>query len=151
MRNITILFSLLLCIVSCSVHEAGDRGELFYGKRDSVSFSVSYALLPESTKAAEVNETLVEDVNLYLFNELGDLVYYSYSEGSSKVETSVYENMNYSLYALANAHERIYARRVEELQALSYSIADYQEMVSADGSVLMLLMAMRSLIGSSGS
>ena len=137
MRNITILFSLLLCIVSCSVHEAGDRGELFYGKRDSVSFSVSYALLPESTKAAEVNETLVEDVNLYLFNELGDLVYYSYSEGSSKVETSVYENMNYSLYALANAHERIYARRVEELQALSYSIADYQEMVSADGSVLM--------------
>ena len=99
MRNITILFSLLLCIVSCSVHEAGDRGELFYGKRDSVSFSVSYALLPESTKAAEVNETLVEDVNLYLFNELGDLVYYSYSEGSSKVETSVYENMNYSLYA----------------------------------------------------
>lgn len=137
MRNITILFSLLLCIVSCSVHEAGDRGELFYGKRDSISFSVSYALLPESTKAAEVNETLVEDVNLYLFNELGDLVYYSYSEGSSKVETSVYENMNYSLYALANAHERIYARRVEELQALSYSIADYQEMVSADGSVLM--------------
>ena len=137
MRNITILFSLLLCIVSCSVHEAGDRGELFYGKRDSVSFSVSYALLPESTKAAEVNETLVEDVNLYLFNELGDLVYYLYSEGSSKVETSVYENMNYSLYALANAHERIYARRVEELQALSYSIADYQEMVSADGSVLM--------------
>ena len=110
---------------------------LLYGKRDSVSFSVNYALLPESTKAADVNETLVEDVNLYLFNELGDLVYYSYSEGSSTVETSVYENMDYSLYTLVNAHARIYVRSADELQTLRYSITDYPEMVSADGSVLM--------------
>ena len=137
MRNITILFSLLVCMFSCSVQETGDRDVLLYGKRDSVSFSVNYALLPESTKAADVNETLVEDVNLYLFNELGDLVYYSYSEGSSTVETSVYENMDYSLYALVNAHARIYVRSADELQTLRYSITDYPEMVSADGSVLM--------------
>ena len=110
---------------------------LFYGNRDSVKISVDYTLLPVVTKAPAVNEFLIENVNLYVINELGDLVYYSYTTERSEIEICVYENMKYSVYALVNANAPVYAKCYDEIKALRYGIADYSGMVSERGGVLM--------------
>ena len=101
MRNIILISFIVFSFFSCTVHETDDMNMLFYGNRDSVKISVDYALLPVVTKAPAVNEFLMENVNLYVINELGDLVYYSYATERSEIEICVYENMKYSVYALA--------------------------------------------------
>ena len=137
MRNIILISFIVFSFFSCTVHETDDMNMLFYGNRDSVKISVDYALLPVVTKAPAVNEFLMENVNLYVINELGDLVYYSYATERSEIEICVYENMKYSVYALVNANAPVYAKCYDEIKALRYGIADYSGMVSERGGVLM--------------
>lgn len=137
MRNIILISFIVFSFFSCTVHETDDMNMLFYGNRDSVKISVDYTLLPVVTKAPAVNEFLMENVNLYVINELGDLVYYSYATERSEIEICVYENMKYSVYALVNANAPVYAKCYDEIKALRYGIADYSGMVSERGGVLM--------------
>lgn len=137
MKNITIAILIILGLVcfACSKDYNDDSKEIIYGKKDSISLNIQYMLEGISTKA--VNETLIENVNLYIVNELGDLVTYGYYTNTSSIEAVIYNKMKYTVYAIANAGKQMKAKTGAEIENLIYSINANSELSSASGAVLM--------------
>lgn len=137
MKNITIAISLILGLVcfACSKDNNEDPKEIMYGQKDSVSLHMHYLLEGLDTKA--VNETLIENVNLYIVNELGDLVTYGYYTNSSSIEAVIYNKMKYTVYAIANAGRQMKAKSAAEIENLIYSINSSSQITSTNGAVLM--------------
>ena len=84
-----------------------------------------------------VDESLLEDINLYVTDELGDLVYHKFSKGRMDFEVEAVDKKHYSIYAIANAGEKIAAANAEEIEWLSLSIPDISCIKSYGGAVLM--------------
>lgn len=137
MKNITIAILIILGLVcfACSKDYNDDSKEIIYGKKDSISLNIQYMLEGISTKA--VNETLIENVNLYIVNELGDLVTYGYYTNTSSIEAVIYNKMKYTVYAIANAGKQMKVKTGAEIENLIYSINANSELSSASGAVLM--------------
>ena len=139
MRNLTLaLFSILACLLlSCSKdNSCQDPLTKVYGQQDSIAINMSYALEGISTKA--INEALVENVNLYIVNELGDLVSHGYyTTTSNKVDAVIYKNMRYTVYAVANAGRSLPAKSATEVENLTYTISSASELAASNGAVLM--------------
>ena len=112
--------------------------EVQYGKKDTVKLEVNFKLSGiESKSAVEVNEELVEDVNVFVADEMGNVIGKGYYTTGVEMEIEAYEEMNYSVYAVANAGEELDVRSVEEIGELVYSIPDISKMTSPGGAVLM--------------
>lgn len=142
------MFLLLLsAALSCSVEEAGDPDTILYGSRDSVRISLDYRLLPVKSRALSIDETMIKNVNLYLFNEPGDLICHTYTAEGGEIEAVIYEKMNYSIYAIVNAGTPIYVKGKSEIESLRYRIGEYMEMVSEENGLLMAGVAGPLLLG----
>ena len=137
MRNLFIIGLVLLGLLlfACSKEQNGDLDEKVYGSKDSVSLNLQYTLQGLGTKA--VNETLVENVNLYIVNERGDLVTYGYYTSSSSIEAVIYNKMKYTVYAIANAGKQLKAKTGAEIENMIYSISSSSNLSSSNGAVLM--------------
>ena len=107
-----------------------------YGAKDSVRVYIEYSLSGINTKSS-INEDLVEDVNLYVVNQFGDLAAYNYCSGSMSMDLVVLQNMEYTVYAVANAGRELHATTEEELVAMCYSIENITGLTSENGGVLM--------------
>lgn len=92
---------------------------------------------PVSKGDACINDSLLEDVNLYVVDENGELVYHKYGEGNMEFEVVAHDKMHYSVYAIANAGKKMKAANAEEIELLSYSIPDISYIKSKGGAVLM--------------
>lgn len=115
----------------------GDPNEIRYGVKQEVILPVDYSLSGTQTRAA-VNETMIEDVNIYIINEFGDLVTWGYySTAATPLQATIYSNMNYVLYAIANAGRELPAKNRTELEEMVYTISSIEELVSDNGAVLM--------------
>ena len=109
-----------------------------YGNKDTVKIDLNFKLSGiESRSEAEVNEVLLEDVNVFVADELGSVIYKGYHTSAVDLEIEAYENMLYSVYAIANAGEALDGRNVEEIEGLVYSIPDISQITSPNGAVLM--------------
>ena len=84
-----------------------------------------------------VHETLVEDINLYIVNSAGDMVYHGYYEDLSGVVARTYKDMECTLYVVANAGRELIAKSESELHNMVYPISSFDDMVSENGGVLM--------------
>ena len=137
MKNITLAISILLGLVfsACSKDNNEEASEIMYGQKDSVSLNMKYTLEGLNTKA--INETLIENVNLYIVNELGDLVSYGYYTNSTSIEAVIYNKMRYTVYAIANAGKQMKAKTGAEIENLIYSINSSSDLSSPTGAVLM--------------
>ena len=137
MKNITLAISILLGLVfsACSKDNNEETSEIMYGQKDSVSLNMKYTLEGLNTKA--INETLIENVNLYIVNELGDLVSYGYYTNSTSIEAVIYNKMRYTVYAIANAGKQMKAKTGTEIENLIYSINSSSDLSSPTGAVLM--------------
>ena len=112
--------------------------EVQYGKKDTVKIDVNFKLSGiESKSEVEVNEMLLEDVNVFVVDELGSVIYKGYHTSAVDMEIEAYENMLYSVYAIANAGEALDGMSVEEIEGLVYSIPDISHITSPNGAVLM--------------
>lgn len=117
-----------------------------------IGFFVKYSLVGMSVKSPEadgpVAEDAIEDMNLYLVNELGDVVAHLYLSGNDgtdagedladekfKMGASIRKGEMYSVYAVANAGCRMPVCSLEELQSLEYVFESDKENVRS--SVLM--------------
>lgn len=89
------------------------------------------------TAAANVDDRLLEDVNVYVVDELGDLVYHKYCRGDLDFKFEVYENMLYIIYAVANAGKELKVEYAEDIEDLVLSIPDISYIKSGEGAVLM--------------
>ena len=137
MRNIIVIgFVLLgLLLFACSKENNGDLNKKQYGFKDSISLNLQYTLQGLSTKA--VNEKLIENVNLYIVSELGDLVSYGYYTSLNSIDAEIYSKMKYTVYAIANAGKQLKAKTGEEVEKLVYSISSSSNISSSNGAVLM--------------
>lgn len=137
MRSSTLyLLMLVLLLSSCSEKDGPELVASEVTGEDTISLSVNYTLDAIGTRVA-VDETLVENVNLYIVNEKGDLVTYDYIESGRSVDVVICRDMKYKVYVIANAGCRIPAGSVEEIEGIICRISSAEEMVSRNGAVLM--------------
>lgn len=118
---ITGCAALLLC--SCAKELPVSPEEMVYGPKDSISISVGYALVGVQSRSGG-DETLIENINLYIVNELGDLVTYQYHTTVSPVQVIILKNMKYTVYAVANAGRELPATTAAEIESLIYDMED---------------------------
>ncbi len=124
-----ILFSIAvacvaLMFVSCRKDVAGLEQEEPCRALQSISISIDCSLDGIQTKGG-VEDEAIENVNLYIVNELGDLAAYGYYVGKElSIDVDIMENMKYTLYAIANAGKKIYANSASAIEALVYKPAD---------------------------
>ena len=112
--------------------------EVQYGKKDTVKLEVNFKLSGiESKSEVEVNDVLVEDVNVFVVDEVGSVIYKGYYTSTVEMEIEAYEDMLYSVYAIANAGEALDGKNVEEIEGLVYTIPDISHITSPNGAVLM--------------
>lgn len=123
---------------SCSRENTQPNMEVQYGKKDTVNIDLNFKLSGiESKSEVEMNDVLVEDVNVFVVDELGSVIYKGYHTNTVKLEIEAYEKMLYCVYAIANAGEALDGRNVEEIEGLVYSIPDISHITSPNGAVLM--------------
>ena len=131
---------IVLCIallqMGCNKNTSAFGDNYKYGARDSVRIFIDYSLSGINTKSC-INENLVEDVNLYVINQFGDLAAYSYCSGSSVMDLMILQNMEYTVYAVVNAGKEIHAITEGELADMCYSIENISGLTSENGGVLM--------------
>lgn len=122
----------------CSRENGLHNMEVEYGKKDTVKIDVNFKLSGiESKSEVEVNDVLVEDVNVFVVDEMGSVIYKGYHTTAVEMEFGAYENMLYSVYAIANAGEALDGKNVEEIEGLVYSIPDISHITTTAGAVLM--------------
>ena len=123
---------------SCSRENSLSNVEAQYGNKDTVKIDVNFKLSGiESKSEAEVNDVLVEDVNVFVVDGAGSVIYKGYHTTAVDLEIVAYENMLYSVYAIANTGEELDGRNVEEIEGLVYSIPDISYITTPNGAVLM--------------
>ena len=122
----------------CSRENNIHNMEVQYGKKDTVKLEVNFKLSGiESKSAVEVNEELVEDVNVFVADEVGNVIGKGYYTSGVEMEIDAYEGMKYSVYAVANAGKKLNDGCAEDIEALVYSIPDISYIKSQEGAVLM--------------
>ena len=134
------LFLCLTFLLSCSKSEISEIR--LSNERDTISLGFSFRSVTQSETEVKspivINETTVNNVNIYVFNELGDVITHSYSLGGTSLSGIViYRNMRYRVYAIVNAGESLPLKTVSEVEALSRSISSISQVADATGGVLM--------------
>lgn len=119
----------------CSNTENTKEPEPQYGEKESICLNVNFKL--EGIETKTVNERLIENVNLYITDQLGALVHHGYYTGAVNLGTEVYDNMEYTVYAVANAGKKMETGNAEGIEALTYSIQNISQIASPGGAVLM--------------
>lgn len=94
-----------------------------------------------SKAAPEVNETAVTDLNIFIYNEEEQLVYYSYTESPGKdILLDIVPGYEYSVYAIANCGDLTGNAAVSDpdrLKELVWEIESVEDMTGASGAVPM--------------
>ena len=125
-------------LLGCFGYEQPTDEEKPYGEIQNVTLDVKFRLqgVQHNTKAA-INDQIIENVNLFIVDENGKVVHNGYYNSLVNEEIEVYDNMYYTLYAIANAGKEIQAQYQEEIESLTYSIKEISEIKSNIGAVLM--------------
>ena len=147
-----LLAATMLHATSCTEKPAQDVPAGKYGEKGEVSLNLDLRLSGINEKGlvvskgrigtrgsagANVDDRLLEDVNVYVVDELGDLVHHKYSRGDFDLKFEAYENMLYSIYAVANAGKKLEVGYAEDIEQLALSIPDISHIKSGEGAVLM--------------
>ncbi len=126
-----------LLFQSCEKGESVLEQQMPYGSQISVNISVGYAVSSLETRSI-VQEILVENINIYIVNESGDLVEYGYyTDGTVSLNIGIMKDMKYTVYAIANAGREIYATTAHELENLVHEIDDISQITTTSGALLM--------------
>lgn len=138
-----ILF-LFCCLAAagCDKDEKLIRAVSACGEKDTISLGMVYRSVMQAETEAKapliLNETAVNNVNIYLFNEPGDVIYHAYSVGGTSLSGIViYRNMRYRVYAIANAGESLPCKDLREVEAVTCCIDTISQLAGASGGILM--------------
>lgn len=153
---ITVLLGAVLWC-GCSGEESPVGPEFNYGEKDSINLCVNFRVSgataqpvvmtgikePNDTELsgiktrAQINDRIVGDVNIYVADGTGKVVHQGHYTSQVDMGFEVYDNMEYTVYAIANAGKKITARSLEEIMGLEYVIDDISSICTTQGGVLM--------------
>lgn len=145
MLKLTKYILFLFCcfaVAGCNKDKKITQKVLSSEERDTISLGLVYrsAVQTETEVKAPLilNETAVNNVNIYLFNEMGDVIYHAYSIGGTSLSGIViYRNMRYRVYAIANAGESLPCKDLREVEAVTCRIDTICQLAGASGGILM--------------
>ncbi len=132
----SFMLGVILPFVSCSRENIGLPLSRYAAAKDTVTFSVVCRMAGMKTKST-VNDMAVENINLYIFNEWGDLAFYEYYENTCSIDLSVCRNGKHTVYLLANAGKKLHAKSESGMASMLYSIRSAEEIASGEVGVLM--------------
>ena len=137
-RILNKLSKLAFILLMCACNESKMQIPVIGNNDENEKIAVAVScVMSDILTRAEVNEALVEDVNLYVVNEAGDLITHQFYEDTSDMTAEVYRDREYTLYIIANAGKVIKAKDEDELTDLVCQIASIDEMANSRGGVLM--------------
>ena len=141
---ILTLICAICAAIGCTKIETNKELETGYGTEQQVTLNLDFKLKGVSVRSencsftkAAVNDQLVNDVNVYVINENGDIVYYGFHKSQTVINIETFEKMRYSIYAIANAGKEMPARTENEVKNLTYSISSSSDIKNGQGAVLM--------------
>ena len=115
MRFPIAIFAMILAGCTC-VEEPFQNGR-------EIGFNVElFSGIPGTKGARRADESLVDDVNLYIFNSAGELLHHAYLlQNTLAVEDFLcFSKDRYSLYVLANWGGKLEAGSLDELKSIKY-------------------------------
>lgn len=148
--SILVLGAALCC--SCTIGEMVRQVPVTVlfsvGGKDAWGGADGQILLRSSSATAA--ESLVQDINLYILNEAGDVVTYGYYTRGDAVQADIYDGMDYSIYAIANAGAPLPAKDEAGVKSLTFSLSSPDWLAGGQGTILMAgSLPMRKLQGGS--
>ena len=84
--------------------------------------SVNFSLEGMKSKATAADESLLKDVNIYVVNSRGAVVFYHYIEEPSNVKADIFSGQTFTVYAVANAGRRLMAASEAEIMQLEMDL-----------------------------
>lgn len=84
--------------------------------------SVNFSLEWMKSKAKAADESLLKDVNIYVVNSQGAVVFYHYIEEPSNVKADIFSGQSFTVYAVANAGRRLMAASEAEIMQLEMDL-----------------------------
>lgn len=105
-----------------------------------ISFPINYSIEADpSVKSIQIDENMVNDINIFLYNQNGLLVDCGYTT-SDNINLEIWENEEYRVYAIANIGNITSDRSLfneDGIMNYSHQIADYTLMANSSGGVPM--------------
>lgn len=137
-ETVIVVLASLCIITSCSKEEK--RPVASVEVRDTVYAAVNlkFNLSTPRSKMRAVNETLLSDYNVYVFNSSGDIVGWDYKEDESAVSLRISKTERYLIYIVANAGERIMIHSLSELLSYEYTSPVSDGVSLANGATVMV-------------
>ena len=113
--KIAVQALLIMGIMGCCVRE-----EVPVAGTGKVSVKFSLQGMNSATRAAD--EYLVEDVNIYVVNSAGDVVFHHYIDKTSNIVADIWSGHIFTIYAVANAGRLLTARDADEIMQLELDV-----------------------------
>ena len=105
-----------------------------------ISFKVSYSIEGEDvTKSTEMNDAMVSDINIFLYDKNGQLTDCGYTTHHN-ISLTVREKEEYIIYALANIGNitsDISLFEEDGIKQYCHTISDYEDIVNSSGGIPM--------------
>lgn len=142
MRKIIALLMLasaaLCALTSCSKEERKTKAVVDIRDTIYAAVNLKFNLSHPRSKMRAVNETLLSDYNVYVFNSAGVIVGWDYKEDESPLSLRVSKTERYTVYVVANAGERITIRSLAELLSYEYTSPVSDGVSLPNGAVIMV-------------
>ena len=137
-KIILALMATLVVQTACNNKEILEIPEEKYGKKEEIKLKIDFKLKGLNTKTtAEYNDQLIENVNVFITDEIGNLIYKGYHRSIVEIKVQAHQQMKYIIYAIANAGKKLDAGCAEDIENLEINIPDISYLKSQEGAVLM--------------
>ena len=135
-----IILMLQLLFVSCS--KGVDDLDLSVPLSDTISLSFNFMSVDQDVRKSKaalvVNPVQFSDVNIFIYNDLGDLTSHKFVNGSSDVGSlKIFSNKQYTIYAIANIGRQLPFRRLSDAETYVHNISNIEGLTDQNGGVLM--------------
>lgn len=139
-------FYIVIAILSAILYSCNKESQSLVKKDRNLGETISLKInflnveqtIEQSKGALVSNPIQVSDVNIYIFNQLGDLITHSYSTSLTTIkDLIIFSNLKYRVYAIANAGIKLHYKNISDIEQHKHSIGIINEIVDDNGGFLM--------------
>ncbi len=125
----------ILCIIMSTISCGKDN--MVNQDLNSIVIEISFKSLIEETKSISIEENRIESLNLYITNEIGQVIYQNYYNGlPSSLKTELWRGERYEFYAIANCGKEIKCSTKKDIIEIAHEI-DTPNEIAINSSALM--------------
>lgn len=140
MKNLIIGILFLSTLALCGCQKDNDLKQSDIEINDTLyaNINLKFDISDSPTKMRGVDENLLSDFNIYIFNEYGALVERFYQGVKSPINFRVGKNQRYDIYVIANGGGEILVNSKSDLLGYQFSSPSDDGVSLTDGAVVMV-------------